>query len=70
MSELAEKKWAVISNRGCESSDLTYEEARRLVHRLAGEGRAGLCIVSNETARGLTGPAISADAPALQKREA
>jgi len=47
-SELTIERWAVISERGREAADLTYEEARRLVHRLAGEGRHGLCIVTNE----------------------
>ena len=50
MSDLTANKWAVISERGREAADLTYEEARRLVHRLAGEGRHGLCIITNETA--------------------
>jgi hypothetical protein len=63
MSDLNEKKWAVISERGCESLDLTYEDARRLVHRLLGEGRRGLCIVASGTARGLVGGAVPADAP-------
>jgi hypothetical protein len=50
MSELAKEQWSVISERGCEATNLTHEEARRLVHRLAGEGRHGLCIVTNEAA--------------------
>jgi len=69
VSELTENKWAVLSERGCEATDLTHEEARRLVHGLAGEGRHGLCIVTNEAARRLSGPAIPADAPATQNRE-
>lgn len=40
----------MISERGCEASSLTHEEARRLVHRLGGEGRHGLCIISDEAA--------------------
>ena len=48
VSDLSQNKWAVISERGLEDAALTYEEARRLVHRLAGEGRHGLCIVTNE----------------------
>jgi len=51
VSDLAENKWAVLSDRGCEATELTHEEARRLVHRLAGEGRHGLCIVTNEAAK-------------------
>ena len=66
MSELIEKKWAVISERGCESANLAYEDARRLVHRLVSEGRHGLCIVTNEAAQKLSGPAVPADAPARQ----
>ena len=50
MSELGMEKWSVISERGYEARNLTHEEARRLVHRLAGEGRHGLCIVTNEAA--------------------
>ena len=49
-SELEEPSWSVLSDRGCEASGLTHEEARRLVHRLGGEGRHGLCIVTDEAA--------------------
>jgi hypothetical protein len=49
-SELGKEKWAVVSDRGCEATGLTHEDARRLVHRLAGEGRHGLCIMSDEAA--------------------
>ena len=49
-SELESGKWSVISERGCEQSSLTHEEARRLVHRLGGEGRHGLCIMTDEAA--------------------
>jgi len=52
-SELGNEKWAVLSHRGLEATSLTHEEARRLVHRLASEGRHGLCIVSDEAARRL-----------------
>lgn len=54
VSELGSEKWAVISERGCEATSLTHEEARRLVHRLAGEGRHGLCIVTDEAASRIT----------------
>jgi hypothetical protein len=57
-SELGMEKWAVISDRGCEATGLTHEDARRLVHRLAGEGRHGLCIISDEAANRL-GPVDS-----------
>ena len=61
VSELTENKWAVISEQGCESADLTYEDARRLVRRLVGEGRHGLCIVTNQAAQRLAagGPRVS-----------
>jgi hypothetical protein len=49
-SELGMEKWAVVSDRGCEATSLTHEDARRLVHRLAGEGRHGLCIMSDDAA--------------------
>jgi hypothetical protein len=50
-SDLDSDKWAVLSNRGVEATSLNHEDARRLVHRLGGEGRHGLCIVTNEAAR-------------------
>jgi hypothetical protein len=53
-SDLEQEKWSVISERGCEASSVTHEEARRLVHRLGAEGRHGLCIISDEAARRLT----------------
>ena len=67
-SELTEKKWAVLSERGCESRNLTHEDSRHLVHKLAGEGRHGLCIVANEMAERLSGPVVPADAPAAQNQ--
>ena len=65
-SELGKEKWAVISDRGCEATGLTHEDARRLVHRLAGEGRHGLCIISDEAASRMTAQ-ISSEAPKLPK---
>jgi hypothetical protein len=49
-SQLEFEKWSVISERGREASGVTYEEARRLVHRLAAEGRHGLCIITDKAA--------------------
>lgn len=54
MSDLGKEKWSVISDRGCEATGLAHEEARRLVHRLTGEGRRGLCIISDEAAKRMT----------------
>lgn len=68
-SELEQKKWSVISERGCEASSVTHEEARRLVHRLGAEGRHGLCIISDEAARRLTEDA-SVDFQATSKTPA
>jgi vacuolar-type H+-ATPase subunit F/Vma7 len=53
-SKLQDEKWAVLSHLGLEAKSLTHEEARRLVHRLASEGRHGLCIVSDEAANRLS----------------
>jgi hypothetical protein len=51
MSELMERRWAVISEHGSEATDLTFDEANALLHRLHGEGVNALCIVTNEAAR-------------------
>jgi len=50
MSGLTDNKWAVVSERGREATGLSHEDARRLVHRLAGEGRHGLCIMTDDAA--------------------
>ncbi len=50
MGELGERRWAVISERGCEASGLKYDEAVELVKRLAGESVHGLCIVTSKAA--------------------
>ena len=53
-SELGNHRWSVLSERGCEAIGLDYEEARRLVHRLSGESRHGLCIITDEAASRLS----------------
>ncbi|MEQ1354524.1 MAG: hypothetical protein ABLT11_10925 [Candidatus Acidiferrum sp.] len=50
MSELAEKRWAVISERGCEASNLTYAAAHDLVRRLVAEGLHGISVITAEAA--------------------
>ena len=50
VSELGKERWSVLSDRGLEASGLAHEDARRLVHGLAGEGRHGLCIITDEAA--------------------
>ena len=49
-SELEKESWSVLSDRGCEASGLTHEDARKFVHRLGGEGRHGLSIITDEAA--------------------
>lgn len=61
ISDLQTESWAVISERGCEATYLTHEEARRLVHKLASEGHHGLCIVTNEAASAIALPAETRD---------
>jgi hypothetical protein len=61
VSELGQEKWTVISERGREASGLVYEEARRVVHKLTGEGRHGLCIVTDEAAQRMTAPVLARD---------
>ena len=51
MSELREKRWSVVSERGCEASGVNYEEAAGLVNRLRADKVHGLCIISDEAAR-------------------
>ncbi len=46
-----ERRWAVISERGSEATDLTFDEAHALLHRLSDEGAHGLSVVTNEAAR-------------------
>jgi hypothetical protein len=51
MSELREQRWSVVSERGCEASGTTYEEAAGLVRRLRADKVHGLCVISDEAAR-------------------
>ena len=52
MSELRERLWAVLSERGREAAGLTYDEAAVLVRELRANGDgnggrvSGLCIVT------------------------
>ncbi len=50
MSELNERRWAVLSERGREESGLSYDEAAGLIARLRGERLSGLCVISDEAA--------------------
>jgi hypothetical protein len=50
MSELRERRWAVLSERGCEDAGLSYEEAAGLVARLKAERVSGLCVITDAAA--------------------
>jgi hypothetical protein len=51
MSELGERRWAVLSERGSEATGLTYEEAAALVKELRRSEVSGLCVITDEAAR-------------------
>lgn len=50
MSELNERRWAVLSERGCEDAGLSYEAAAATVRRLKAERISGLCVVTDTAA--------------------
>lgn len=50
MSELKERRWAVLSERGREEAGLSYEEAAGLIARLRAERLRGLCVITDEAA--------------------
>ncbi len=54
MSELTEEKWSVLSERGCEASSVTYEEAARRVRELTRAKICGLCVITDAAAQRLT----------------
>jgi hypothetical protein len=56
MSELNERRWAVLSERGCEAAGLSYEGAAALIARLRGERVHGLCVITDEAAARLPLP--------------
>jgi hypothetical protein len=51
MSELTEQLWAVLSERGCEASSLTYAQALELMRSLLQEKVSGLSIITDAAAR-------------------
>jgi len=61
MGELDEKRWAVISERGCEATRIAYTEALELVRRLKGETLSGVCVITEQAASRLQ-PAEKKDA--------
>jgi hypothetical protein len=71
MSELNESRWAVLSERGCEQTRLSYEEAAVLIARLRGERVHGLCVVTDEAASRLqSAKRVSKKSPAANNSKA
>jgi hypothetical protein len=65
MSELNERRWAVLSERGSEQAGLNYEEAAALIARLRGERVSGLCVITDDAASRLPqAKKASAESPA------
>ncbi len=54
MSELTEQRWAVLSERGCESLGLTYAQALEMMRSLQREKVSGLSIITDDAARRAT----------------
>jgi hypothetical protein len=69
MGELDERLWAVMSERGCEATSLTYAEAVALESELKGEQISGLCIITDSAARHLR-PVEKKKKPAARGGEA
>lgn len=53
MNELDQKRWAVKSERGRETSGVTYKEAAQLVQNLSEQKIHGLCIITDKAAQRL-----------------
>ena len=51
MSELNKENWAVVSERGVEASELSYDAALNLRRTLEKDKINGLCVVTNAAAR-------------------
>ena len=51
MSELSEKLWAILSERGCEAMGLSYMDAHQMMHELVREKISGLCVITDDAAR-------------------
>jgi hypothetical protein len=54
MSELNEKLWAVLSERGCESLGLTYTQALEMMRALHQEKVSGLSVITDDAAHRAT----------------
>ena len=51
MSELTEQRWAVLSERGCEATQLTYAQALEMMRALQRERVSGLSVITDDAAR-------------------
>ena len=51
MSELSEQRWAVLSERGCEATGMTYAEAAEMMRALVREKVSGVSVITDEAAR-------------------
>ena len=51
MSELTERRWAVLSERGCEATQLTYAQALEMMRALQRERVSGLSVITDDAAR-------------------
>jgi hypothetical protein len=51
MSELTERQWAVLSERGCEAMGLTYAQALDMMRALQREKVSGLSVITDAAAR-------------------
>ena len=54
MSELTERRWAVLSERGCEGTQLTYAQALEMMRALQRERVSGLSVITDDAARRAT----------------
>ena len=53
-SELREPRWSVVSFEQPIASGLTYEEAERVIAEQLNKGISGLCIITDEAAKGIS----------------
>jgi hypothetical protein len=64
MSELNERRWAVLSERGCEGAGLSYGDAAAMVARLKAARVSGLCVITDAAAARLPRAKTKASKPA------
>ena len=54
MSELTERRWAVLSERGCEATELTYAQALEMMRALQRERISSLSVITDEAVSRIT----------------